>query len=225
MKAKVFLKKLDNTIEQHSMLTHQFYEMWNRGELPLKTIQEYSKQYFAQVHAFPTYVSAVHSHCDDLKLRQILLENLVEEEADKDNHPELWLRFAEGLGVSRKEVENANLLPKTRESVKMLKSLTQSENYLEGLAALYAYESQIPEVSQTKREGLKRFYGIDDDRTVSFFTVHEVADPIHRKVEQDILKDNCTTDEVQEKVLDSAEKAAKALRYFLDGVYSEFVEA
>ena len=44
------------------------------------------------VLAFP--VSAVRGQCDDLEARQLLLENLVEEEQGPDNHPEL-IRFAE----------------------------------------------------------------------------------------------------------------------------------
>ena len=38
------------------------------------------------------------------KTRQLLLENLNEEEKGKENHPELWMRFAEGMGNSRNDV-------------------------------------------------------------------------------------------------------------------------
>ena len=57
----------------------------------------------------------------------------------------------------------------------------------EGLAALYAYESQIPEVSKTKREGLAAFYGIADEDATRFFSVHEEADVWHRQVEREAL--------------------------------------
>ena len=147
---------MEKTIRKFSMLDHPFYQLWNRGELPLETITEYAKQYYAQVKAFPTYVSGVHARCEDMECRQILLENLIEEEHGDDNHPELWLRFADGLGLNRDEVKNQKLLKETEESVETMKNLTQDKNYLKGLAALYAYESQIPEVSKTKREGLKK---------------------------------------------------------------------
>jgi pyrroloquinoline-quinone synthase len=213
------LKRLDEVIAKHSMLDHPFYQLWNEGKLDKGILCEYAKQYYAQVHAFPAYVSAVHSHCEDLDVRRILLENLNEEEQGVDNHPELWLRFAEGLGVSRKDVGEADLLPETKKSVEELKSVTQSDNYLEGLAALYAYESQIPEVSRTKREGLKTFYDLDDARAVSFFTVHELADIEHSQVERDILEQHCKTPEMEQRVLAAAERSVKALNTFLDGVY------
>jgi pyrroloquinoline-quinone synthase len=108
--------------------------------------------------------------------------------------------------------------------VNRLKRITQSEDFLEGLAGLYAYESQIPEVSRTKREGLKKFYGLEDERAVSFFTVHEVADIEHRQVERDIICQHCTTVESRQRVLTAAENAAKALWHFLDGVCAAYVD-
>ncbi len=215
----VFCELLNEAVMEHSMLKHPFYQLWNEGKLTKEILAEYSKQYFAHVRAFPTYVSAVHSKCEDMETRQMLLENLIEEERGNENHPELWLRFAESVGVSADEVKSADLLPATRESVNELKKLTKSEDYREGIATLYAYESQIPNVAKTKREGLKSFYGIDDARAVSFFSVHETADVIHQQTALDILNASCQTREEQHRVIETAGKASKALWSFLDGVY------
>ena len=210
-------------VMQHSMLKHPFYVAWSEGKLSREVLQEYAKQYYAHVRAFPTYVSAVHSHCDDIETRQMLLENLVEEEQGTENHPELWLRFAESLGVKRDDVMNAELLPQTKESVARLKQLTQSTDYREGLAALYAYESQIPEVAQTKRAGLKEFYGVEDERGVSFFRVHESIDLLHKEVEQRILSKECTTPEDKKRITAAAGAGAQALWSFLDGVTEAYL--
>lgn len=219
-----FLKALDAIIERHSLLRHPFYQKWNEGTLSKEALAEYSKQYYAHVDNFPIYLSATHSRCDDIQIRQLILENLVDEEQGDENHPELWLRFAEGLGVRREDVRSARLLPKTVESVNTIKSLTTRDNYLSGVAALYAYESQVPEVAKTKREGLKDFYGIDDERSVSFFTVHEEADLVHRRMERDILKEKAVDEESRREVLEAAEASARALWTFLDGVYENCVE-
>jgi pyrroloquinoline-quinone synthase len=221
--APTFLSQLDAAVSKYAMLSHPFYQLWNEGKLTQEILANYAQQYFAQVKAFPTYVSAVHSHCPDLQVRQLLLENLMEEELGQNNHPELWMRFAEGLGVSREQVLGADLLPHTVESVAQLSQLAHSHNYLAGLAALYAYESQIPEVATTKRQGLRDFYGITDDRTVSFFTVHEKADVAHRQTEREVLSAACTTAEQQAEVLAAAEAGAKALWHFLDGVHHAYV--
>jgi pyrroloquinoline-quinone synthase len=222
---KDFQTRLDNAIQQHAMLRHPFYQLWSDGKLDLEVLRQYAKQYYAHVKAFPTYVSATHSHCDDIPVRQLLLDNLIEEERGEENHPELWLRFAEGLGVSRDEVRHAELLPSTIESVNSLKTLTHSTDYRRGVAALYAYESQIPQVAATKRTGLAQFYGVEDSRAVSFFAVHEVADEWHRQAELEILNDACDSEADCEAVLSAADEAAKALWDFLTGVQSTFVNS
>ena len=218
-----FETALCEAVMEYSMLKHPFYVAWTEGKLSKEVLAEYAKQYYAHVRAFPTYVSAVHSQCEDVSIRQELLENLIEEERGDENHPELWLRFAEGVGATRDEVRNANLLPSTADSVARLKSLTRSEDYREGLAALYAYESQIPEVARTKREGLKSLYKIDDERAVSFFRVHEGIDVLHQKVEQQILSEKCQTADEQERAIAAATESAKALWSFLDGVTEAYL--
>jgi pyrroloquinoline-quinone synthase len=219
-----FQAELNGSIERYAMLNHPFYQLWGEGKLDLNVLREYAKQYYAHVKAFPTYVSATHSHCDDVAIRQMLLENLIEEERGENNHPELWLRFAEGLGLSRDEVKNAELLPSTVDSVKRLKALTHSDDYRRGVAALYAYESQIPEVARTKRSGLREFYGIEDRRAVSFFSVHEAADEWHRETELKVLSDACESGADREAVTESAGEAAKALWDFLTGVQTAYVK-
>jgi pyrroloquinoline-quinone synthase len=218
-----FAGNLLDAIMEYSMVKHPFYVAWSEGKLSQPVLEEYAQQYYAHVRAFPTYVSAVHSHCGDLHVRQMLLENLIEEERGADNHPELWLRFAEGLGVSRDEVSVAPLLPSTVRSVNTFKWLTGRPDYREGLAALYAYESQIPEVALTKRTGLKDYYRIDDPAAVSFFTVHESADQVHRQVEAKALERQCETDEVRDRVVAAAGEGAKALWDFLDGVQAAYL--
>ena len=219
-----FVKELDNAIAKHALLDHPFYQMWNKGELPMEALKEYAKQYYSHVRVFPRYLSACHSQCDDIEVRQLLLENMCEEDMGAKNHPELWLRFVEGLGVSREDAKNSTPLPSTVESVETMKKLTSSDDYLEGVAALYAYESQVPEVAETKRKGLAKFYNVKDPRAVEFFTVHEEADLVHRKIEQDILVNGGENEESRKKAIDAAESAAKALYGFLDGVFDAYIE-
>jgi pyrroloquinoline-quinone synthase len=220
--AAAFINRLDETIARHAMLEHPFYKTWNEGGLSRETLQEYVKQYYAHVRFFPRYVSAAHAACDDIRVRQLLLENLIDEDQGDGNHPELWLRFADGMQVDRDAVRRADLLPKTRESVSQMVALTRSEDFRDGLAALYAYESQVPAVAKTKREGLKAFYGVDSARAVEFFTVHEEADIEHSRVERELLAQHCTTDEEQTRALAAADNAAKALWHFLDGVHEAY---
>lgn len=219
-----FLDQIHTIIEEHHLLKHPFYQLWNQGQLTLTMLQEYAQEYYLQVHHFPTYVSATHAACDDLAIRQMLLENLIEEERGTANHPELWLRFAEGLGVERQAILSRHPLPETQESVRILKNLARSENPAAGLAALYAYEAQIPAVAKTKIEGLEQFYGITAEKALSFFKVHEKADEIHSQVTQEALANLCQTEEQQQVAIEATQEAVRAFNLLLDGVYEAYCQ-
>ena len=215
---KNFIDKIDNLIEKHHLLNHSFYKAWNAGELPKETIREYAAQYFQHVSLFPRYLSAIHSNCDDIKTRQLLLENLNEEEQGKENHPELWMRFAEGMGNTRKNVNETVPIEETEELVKIFRKLSKSEKYHIGLAALYCYESMQPEISETKKDGLQKFYNINDEDTLKFFTVHMHADKWHRKVVRNIIKKVADSKSKQDEITSSVESALGALNNFLTGM-------
>ena len=215
---KNFIDKIDNLIEKHHLLNHSFYKAWNAGELPKETIREYAAQYFQHVSLFPRYLSAIHSNCDDIKTRQLLLENLNEEDQGKENHPELWMRFAEGMGNTRKNVNETVPIKETEKLVKIFKKLSKSEKYHIGLAALYCYESMQPEISETKKDGLQKFYNIKDEDTLKFFTVHMHADKWHRKVVRKIIKKVADSKTKQNEITNSVESALGALNNFLTGM-------
>ena len=219
-----FLQKLHDVIGRHKMLDHPFYQTWNMGKLSREALCEYAKQYYHFVQAFPTFLSATHANTPQLSVRQELLENLIEEERGEGNHPGLWIKFARSLGVSETEAAGADLLPETKEAIESLRSVTRNGSYLEGVAALYAYESQIPEVAKVKIAGLKQFYGIHDATALSFFTVHQEADIYHSAGERNILQYYAVSEEQQQACLDAAQASSRAMLRLLDGVYRLYVQ-
>ncbi len=105
----MIIETIKNEIAQFHLLKHSYYQRWNEGKLTVDDLKEYSCQYFHHVVAFPRYISTIHSKCEDIASRQVLLDNLIDEEKGEENHPELWLRFAESFGATREEVKNAKL--------------------------------------------------------------------------------------------------------------------
>ena len=215
---KNFISKIDEMIKEKHLLNHSFYKAWSAGELPKETIREYAAQYFQHVSLFPRYLSSIHSNCDEIKTRQLLLENLNEEEQGNENHPELWMRFAEGMGNNRKNMNETIPIKETKELVETFKKLSKSEKHHIGLAALYCYESMQPEISETKKDGLQKFYNINDQDTLKFFTVHMHADKWHRKVIRNIIKKVADSKSKQDEITNSVETALGALNNFLTGM-------
>ncbi|MGB2695966.1 MAG: CADD family putative folate metabolism protein [Dehalococcoidia bacterium] len=209
--------EIDGLIEERSLLKHPFYQAWQAGELTLDDLRCYAQQYYHHVLAFPQYVSAAHANCPDQGDRQELLENLIEEERGEENHPELWLRFGEALGLSREEIITSEPLPETLRLVETFRDVTKSGSFVEGATALYCYESQVPEVAKTKIAGLRDFYGIDNERGHQFFTVHIGADEWHAEVGRSFVERYGQDD--RERARDAAQRSVDALWGFLDGVY------
>jgi pyrroloquinoline-quinone synthase len=181
------LDQIDNDIAAKHLLKHPFYLAWTRGELSREALADYARQYYHHVAAFPTYLSAVHAKCDDQATRKKLLNNMIDEEAGSPNHPELWLNFAEGLGVSSRDAQNTDKWPETKNLIDTFRSVCRDGSTAEGLAALYAYESQIPAICESKIDGLKKHYGIADPKHHEYFSVHIEADREHSAAEKRML--------------------------------------
>ena len=209
------IERLDARIEAKSLLGHSFYQAWQAGELSLDDLRLYAAQYYHFEANFPTILSAIHSRCDDPSARQTILSNLWDEEHGSRNHPALWLEFAGALGLSAEDVRGVDLLPETAALVDTLRDIAEKGTYQEGLAAVYAYERQLPAVAETKVLGLKEFYGLDSLAAIEFFALHEEIDLIHAAAEADVLT-NTTADELA--VEQAAQRALDAWWGFLDGV-------
>ncbi len=209
-------ERLNEIIASKSLLNHPFYQAWTEGKLSQDVLRRYAGQYWAQVSSFPRFVSSVHSRCPQIEARKVLLENLVDEELHGVDHPELWMRFAEGLGATRAEVESQKPLPETTAMVDGFFDLAASD-WTDGLCALYAYESQVPAVSKSKIEGLKKFYGIQDARSLAFFQVHQQYDVDHAQKVGALIDQHA--DPVRAEA--ATQKAADALWGFLDGIARE----
>jgi pyrroloquinoline-quinone synthase len=182
-----YLDKIDNDIAEKHLLKHPFYLAWARGELSKKALADYAKQYYHHVAAFPTYLSAVHATCDEQATRKQLLNNLIDEEAGSPNHPELWKEFAHGLGLEDVDLEQTEKQPETKKLIDTFRSVCGQETTAEGLAALYAYESQIPAICESKIDGLKKYYGYTKPEHYEYFTVHIQADREHSSAEREML--------------------------------------
>ena len=213
---------IDAKIAERHLLRHPFYQAWSEGKLSKEMLRAYACQYYHFVKDFPRMVSAVHSNTPDIELREPLLLNLMDEELGAENHPALWMRFAQAMGASPKEVENTSPLPSTAELVGTMMAFCKKSSFQEGLASLYAYESQIPEVSRVKIQGLKDFYGITSPDAIKFFSVHQEADVHHSREERELLEAS-TVDTMAPAVERAALETANALWRFLDGVHETFV--
>jgi len=211
------LDEIDSDIAAKHLLKHPFYVAWARGELSRTALADYAREYYHHVAAFPTYLSAVHAKCDDPATRKQLLSNLIDEEAGSPNHPELWLQFGDGLGVSHIDAKNAEKWPETQQLIDTFRSVCSNGSTAEGLAALYAYESQIPAICKSKIDGLKKHYGFSNPEHYEYFSVHMEADREHSAAERKMLATHVDRQNF-ESVKASVNRVLDALWEMLSGV-------
>ena len=215
----MFSKELGEKLDQYHLLKHPFYQVfWNEGKLTREIIKDYAEQYYQHVKAFPRYISATHSICDDIEKRKILLENLQDEEHKDGDHPKLWKNFAKAMGSDVKKIDDAKPYSFTKEMIDNFFAQARS-SYAEGLASLYTYERQIPEIAETKIQGLKKFYGVNTKDGLHFFEAHKSAD-VHHRAECEKLLDSLSKEE-QEKAEEASVLTAKYLWNFLSGMTSK----
>lgn len=203
-----FQVALDARVARHSLLSHPFYQAWADGKLTIDQLRAYASEYFHHVAAIPTFLSAFHSRLGDGALRRAVLRNLAEEEVEGRADSDMWLDFAEGIGLSADEVRNSQPSAPVRDLIACFDRTAREGSPAEILAAFYAYESQVPRISGEKARGLLRHYGANAF-TCGYFVLHTYADIRRSQVWQDELVRLVVGDRKQASLaLDAAEHAA-----------------
>ncbi len=210
------LEKIDAAIAEKSLLKHPFYQDWQTGRLTRQDLQLYAAQYYRHVEAFPKHLRVLAARAEG-PIRDIILENLAEEENPSHPHPKLWRDFAATLGINEEDITCCPALPGTQAVVEAFREIVGDRPVVEAVAALYAYEAQVPEIATAKIDGLKKHYGINSNKGLAYFAVHEEADKAHRAAWRSWLEQHAEGDEAE--ILETTNQALDALWGALDAVH------
>ncbi len=214
------LRTMDDLIRERSILQHPFYRAWQRGELKPDQLATYSRVYYPHVAAFPRYLKNTINCASDSVIRSALEQNLEDELTNPAPHPELWLDFAAATGQEQEAVKRAEPVPKTAATIATFDRLT-SHDIASGLTALYAYESQQPQVAAEKLRGLRDYYGIHSPQALSYFGVHATTDMEHRAAERSAIRRCLDSGTSPGAIMNAAGEALDAYWNLLDGVCEE----
>lgn len=141
------------------MLDHPLYLAWERGEVPREDLAVYHRSYAEFIQNFPLYWQRV---VNTFRPEDSNGARIVQEERD---HILLW----EAWG---KDFSYPDSVPRLRELLTAFESLNPSEL----LGAIQAFETQMPEVSRTKKRALVRQYGFSED-ALEYMDVHMQEEP------------------------------------------------
>ena len=205
-------KKIDEMIEERSLLKHPFYQAWSDGKLTKESLAGYSKEYFQLVKEVPSFMAPIIQ-----KAPESVIKELVENQQEESDHIKPWIAFAGELGISEEELLSYSGLPKTRQAVSDLNELM--DTFEGGACAMYAFEKEIPKISQTKLDGLAEFYGMTSDEATEYFKLHTEADIRHAASWRNILEKSSTD---YDKLIEIAEKSISAQNLLLDSCFEEY---
>ena len=206
------IQKIDQMIEERSLLKHPFYQTWSDGKLTHEALAGYSKEYYQLVKAVPKFMEPLIKESPE-----IMKGELYSNQQEETSHIELWERFAYAMGISYDELINYEGLKKTNQSISELSSTMTS--FESGSAAMYAFEKEIPKISQIKLDGLAEFYGITSENATEYFKQHTEADIRHAASWQKIIEQSSGYDN---DIIHAAKKSISSQNLLLDSCFEEY---
>jgi pyrroloquinoline-quinone synthase len=205
MDRELLERELSGLLAGRRLLDHPFYRRWQRGELSAAELAAYAAQYRHLEAALPGLLGDIAAGIDGGPARDAVLRNL-SDELGPPAHLDLFDGFAAAVGAASEPATaaTASLLELQRRRV--------AEGPLGGLAALLAYELQVPEVAASKAAGLRDHHRLDAAAT-RFWDLHAGLDVEHAAWSLDAL---ASLGEDMAPALESAREAADAWWAWLD---------
>ena len=217
----LLIQSIDDNIQHKSLLQHKFYQLWSAGSLSMEDLQGYSKEYFQLVNVVPDFVGNVLGQLTSEDEQNIGYINTIKQNMEEEKqHVASWVSFADAIGVTRNDLYGYECSKKTRDAVLNMSQLTRS-SLAAGTSALYAFEKQLPEISTKKIEGLVNFYGVQNDRALEYFRIHQKVDIEHADLWRHLLESMPASS--HDTILDAAAKSLIYQNMLLDGVFEAYL--
>jgi pyrroloquinoline-quinone synthase len=187
------IAQLDALVAQFDLNKHPFYNDWRMGTLPVEKLRDYAAEYGA-------FVGTIDNGWDTLGET-----HYAEEERE---HEQLWADFQLALGAGARSGR-----PQTETLVTAARNAFGSKP--EAIGALYAFEAQQPNTSQTKLEGLREHYTVGEAGE-KYFEVH--ANDFNEVEDLKVHLANLSDDEFA-RAKNACAVVCSAMYGALDGVY------
>lgn len=161
--------------------------------------------------------------CPDPVWRQKIAEVVYEEGtgqlyANGVPHWQLFLNLGAGFGLTPDEMWNTDYIPEAV-AIRNYYSSVCTKSFLEGCAAhMLAGEAQGPGLFSVVANAVKNKFGLSDE-TVSFWTVHDVADEDHSSIGEELLGKFAPTEADRRHVIKVVRQTLEITEMYYDGLY------
>jgi len=200
-----FLESLEAMIQPYhdQLVEHPAIVRIHTGEAPVDQIRRYlTYQYYNTRETVARILNRAGRAPND-EIRDMLIRHASEELG----HPEMALRTAEHFGMDPEAIARAPVPFWIDYQVSWKWRMSCLGSFAENAAAVaVAEEGPFPYQCEKVREGLRRHYGVADERLLEYFTVHMMADKDHKENGRRILLRHATTEELRAKALTAARR-------------------
>jgi pyrroloquinoline-quinone synthase len=207
----------------HPFKTHPFFDQLERGEVPLPLVHRWVTQFYPWLSCVPLAMAERFARCSWEPrfdpFRRMILDQLVEEAGDpkgkEPGHPELWLRFCEGIGLPRAKVQAATLLPSTLVAIDDFLYINREVPFYVSAGG----SSEPPNVELCARllPAFRNHYHVDEAH-LTYYTLHVTADEDHSRWVGEMVAAFASTPEIRKEMWDAMLRGFALHRLLVDGV-------
>lgn len=210
-------------MENHPFRTHPFFRAIQNGSAPKSVVHAWVRQFYPWLSVVPIAMAERYSNCpvgpENDPYRRLILDQLLEEAGDPKGtapgHPELWLRFCEGLGLPRTDVVGAPILPSTMVAIDDFLYTNRIHPFYISAAG----SSEPPNVELCARllPAFRKHYGVHEDH-LEYYRLHVTADVEHSEWIGRIVAAFASTPEVRRQMWDQMLRGFTLHALLVDGV-------
>lgn len=207
----------------HPFRTHPFFAQVEAGSAPRELVQRWVAQFYPWLACVPLAMAERFSRCSWESrfdpYRRMILDQLVEEAGDPKGqapgHPELWLRFCEGIGVPRARVLATPLLPSTMVAIDDFLYLNREVPFYVSAGG----SSEPPNVELCERllPAFRSHYKVPEEN-LEYYRLHVTADEEHSRFVGQMVADFAHDPVVRKEMWDAMLRGFALHRLLVDGV-------
>ena len=197
-----FVEQLKNEIATFHKLriNHPFVKAICEGTASMDLIRTWAIQDYQFRAAVPRIALLRYVACSDPEFAPKLFE-VAEEETrgllpGAIGHPDMFVEFAEAIGLTRADLENPRLLPATAAHLYFAELVIHTHPWFVVMAAQIGAEGTFGPAAALLGNGFMKSYGMSPE-SVRFFTVHVEADEEHGSLAEEIARRYLTTANLQ----------------------------
>jgi pyrroloquinoline-quinone synthase len=205
---------------------HPFHVLMNEGRLSRAQIQGWVANRFYYQKSIPIKDAAILSNTPDPAIRRRWIGRIVDHDgaAEGQGGIEAWLRLAEAVGLSRREVlEERHVVPGVRFAGDAYVTFARTRPWIEAVAASLT-ELFAPDLMSERIAAFERYYTWVDPAGLAYFKARLQQAPRDATYALELVTRYCRTREQQERAIAALSFKCDVLWSMLDAIHHAYAQ-